>query len=70
MVDNIYYFKIYKLLADNKCEIKHYGEFYEQVNQVVTKKSDNIRMMLANCKVQIAKIHEQYENYYDSAKCL
>jgi len=27
-------------------------------------------MLLASCKTQIAKIHEQCQNYYDSIKCL
>lgn len=27
-------------------------------------------MLLANCKVHIAKIHEEYENYYDALGCL
>jgi benzoyl-CoA reductase/2-hydroxyglutaryl-CoA dehydratase subunit BcrC/BadD/HgdB len=55
---NINYFKIFKILEENNSPIKHYEDFFHQVNSTVTKKSDNIRMLLAKVKARIAKKHE------------
>lgn len=35
VIDNIYYFKIFKFLTENKSEIKHFESFYNQVNITV-----------------------------------
>lgn len=56
--DNINYFKIFKILEENQSPIKHYEDFFLQVNTTVGKKSDNIRMLLAKIKARIAKKHE------------
>jgi tetratricopeptide (TPR) repeat protein len=65
-LDNINYFKIFKILEDNRSPIKHYEDFFLQVNSTVTKKSDNIRMLLAKVKGRIAKKHEENGDYYES----
>jgi hypothetical protein len=57
-IDNINYFKIYKFLAENNGEIRHFEDFFQQCNTAVTKKSDNVRMLLANVKAHVAKQHE------------
>ena len=56
-LDNINYFKIFKILEDNRSPIKHYEDFFHQVNSTVTKKSDNMRMLLAKVRAKIAKKH-------------
>ena len=50
--------------------MKHFEDFYLQVNLTVNKKSDNIRMLLANVKVYLAKEHEKVSNNYDALNCL
>lgn len=57
-LDNINYFKIFKVLEDNRSPIKHYEDFYHQINTTVTKRSDNMRMLLAKVKSRIAKKYE------------
>lgn len=59
VVDNINYFKIYKILSESQAEIKHYEDFFHQINSLVKKKSDNIRMLLAKTKVHMAKQMEK-----------
>ncbi len=34
-VDNINYFKIYKFLEDNKSDIKHFEDFYFQLDSTI-----------------------------------
>jgi predicted translin family RNA/ssDNA-binding protein len=65
-VDNINYFRIYQLLEENQAEIKHFEDFFLQVNSTISRKSDNIRMLLAKVKSHIAKQHEKNHNYYDA----
>lgn len=57
VVDNIIYFKIFKLLEDNQSPIAHYNDLFLQIYQVVSKKSDNVRMLLAKIKARVAKKH-------------
>ena len=33
---------------------------------MVTKKSDNVRMLMAKVKARVAKLHEENKEYYDS----
>lgn len=65
-MDNINYFKIFKMLEETGAEIKHYEDYFLQVNVSVPKKSDNIRMLLAKIKVKIAKKHEANKDLYDT----
>ena len=58
IVDNIYYFKIFKFLEDNKSDVKHYEDFFLMMFATVTRRSDNIRMLLAKIKARIAKKYE------------
>lgn len=58
------------MLEDAKAEIKHYEDFYLQLDLSVPKKSDNIRMLLAKIKARIAQKHEANNNLYDSARQL
>ena len=46
--------------------MKHYEDFYFQVDTTITKKTDNLRMLLANVKVKIAKKHELLNHNYDA----
>ena len=57
-LENINYFKIYKILQDSGAESKHYEDFFYQAHILLKKKSDNMRMLLAKVKVKIAKISE------------
>jgi hypothetical protein len=59
VIDNINFFKIFKVLEENKGGIKDYQDFYYQLNIVVTKKSDNVRMLMAKVKARVAKLHEE-----------
>lgn len=54
-MDSINYFKIYKMLEEAEADIKHYEDFYLQLDLSVPKKSDNIRMLLAKIKARIAQ---------------
>lgn len=65
-VDNINYFRIYQLLEENQAEIKHFEDFFLQVDSTISRKSDNIRMLLAKVKAHVAKQHEKHQNYYDA----
>ena len=58
-LDNINYFKIYKILHESQAGSQHYEDFFSQVNILVKKKSDNMRMLLAKIKVKVAKMSEE-----------
>jgi len=55
-LDSINYFKIYKMLEEAEADIKHYEDFYLQLDLSVPKKSDNIRMLLAKIKARIRQL--------------
>ena len=57
-METMNYFKIYKFLEENKCEIKHYQDYFFMVDSSLPKKSDNIRMLMAKIKVRISKRYE------------
>ena len=69
-LDNINYVKLYKFLVETNCEPKHFEYLFHEVNVTIDKKSDNIRMLLANLKVHVAKQHERQGNYYDALNSL
>lgn len=69
-LDNINYFKIFKLLDSSQSEIKHFDDFFLQVNTTVQNKSDNIRMLLAKVKVKIARKHEECDHLYETIRHL
>lgn len=70
VVDNINYFSIYKILDETKADLKHYQDFYQQLDTMVEKKSDNIRVLMAKMKGFIAKQQESKGNYYEALTSL
>jgi hypothetical protein len=58
------------MLEDTKAEIKHYEDFYLQLDLSVPKKSDNILMLLAKIKARIAQKQEASNNLQDSVRQL
>lgn len=66
VIDNINFFKIFKVLQENKGGVKEYQDFYYQLDVVVAKKSDNVRMLMAKIKARVAKLHEEKNEYSES----
>lgn len=63
-VDNINYFSIYKILEEAQADASHYEQYYNQLEKIVEKKSDNIRLLMGKMKGLIAKRQEKEGNYY------
>ena len=58
------------MLEEAEADIKHYEDFYLQLDLSVPKKSDNIRMLLAKIKARIAQKLEKSNDLYSSIRQL
>lgn len=58
------------MLEEAEADIKHYEDFYLQLDLSVPKKSDNIRMLLAKIKARIAQKLQKNNDLYNSIRQL